>query len=204
MAAAAALLLLAGPASAASVDFAALDKAVAEEVNLARTQPQAYAATLETYRAAFRGKLAPMSGGRWIHTLEGAAAVDEAVTFLEAQTPLAPLSWNGLLAEAAEDHARDQGPRGLVGHEGADGSTPRTRIERYAVWTGVAAEDISYGYGVAREAARQLIIDDGVPDRGHRTNIFDPRLRLVGVACGPHAGYRVMCVLDFAATVRAR
>jgi uncharacterized protein YkwD len=187
------------------VTFADLDKAVAQEVNLARAQPQAYAAMLRTYRASFRGKLAPMAGGKtWLRTQEGTAAVDEAVAFLDAQAPLPPLAWSGLLAEAAEDHVLDQGPRGLVGHMGADGSTPPSRIGRYAVWTGVAAEDISYGSDSARETARQLIIDDGVPDRGHRTNIFDPRVRLIGVACGPHARYRVMCVLDFASSVKPR
>jgi uncharacterized protein YkwD len=202
---AATLTLLAGSASAASVNFADLDKAVAEEVNLARTQPQAYAAMLRTYRAGFRGKLAPMAGGRtWLRTQEGTAAVDEAIAFLQARAPLPALAWSGLLAETAEDHARDQGPRGLLGHVGSDGSTLPARIGRYAVWTGVAAEDISYGYDVARETARQLIIDDGVPDRGHRTNIFNPRVRLIGVACGPHASYRVMCVLDFASSLKPR
>ena len=44
----------------------------------------------------------------------------------------------------------------------------------------------------------QLIIDDGVPDRGHRRILFSPAYTQVGVGCGPHPEWRRMCVLDFA------
>jgi hypothetical protein len=45
---------------------------------------------------------------------------------------------------------------------------------------------------------RQLILDDGVVNRGHRLTIFDPNLQIAGAGCGPHAVYRYMCVIDFA------
>ena len=194
---------VAAPSHAAG-DLDALDNAVAQEVNFARTQPQAYAETLRPYRAAFHGKLIKLPGhAHLIRTDEGAAAVDEAIAFLARQAPLQPLDPNAVLARSAEDHVLDQGPSGQIGHTGADGSILPDRIGRYGAWVGVIAEDIGYGYATGREVVRQLIVDDGVADRGHRVNIFNPRLRLLGVACGPHKVYQTMCVLDFGSNIRA-
>jgi len=66
------------------------------------------------------------------------------------------------------------------------------------------AEDISYGYASPREVVLQLIVDSGVPGRGHRNNIFNPVFRQAGVACGPHRVYGAMCVVDFAGTMLRR
>jgi uncharacterized protein YkwD len=45
----------------------------------------------------------------------------------------------------------------------------------------------------------QLIIDDGVLDRGHRANIFKPEFEVLGVSCGNHERYGTVCVMTFAA-----
>jgi len=102
------------------------------------------------------------------------------------------------LSQAAKDHVADQGPKGLTGHNGTDGSSMSVRINRYGTWGGGASENISYGYNTAREIVLQLLIDDGIESRGHRKNIMNINTRYAGIATGPHSVYRYMCVQDFA------
>ena len=72
-------------------------------------------------------------------------------------------------------------------------------MSRYGSWSERVAENISYGGYSARGVVIQLIVDDGVPGRGHRINLFNPDYRQVGIGCGRHARFHDMCVLDFAA-----
>ena len=59
-------------------------------------------------------------------------------------------------------------------------------------------ENIAYGqYSSARGMVINLIIDDGVQNRGHRKNQFDPTFAKAGVSCGSHPRYETMCVIDF-------
>jgi hypothetical protein len=59
-------------------------------------------------------------------------------------------------------------------------------------------QDPVRGYS-ARELIIRLIIDDGIEDRGHRRNIFNPQYRQAGVSFGDHRSYRTMCVITYAA-----
>ena len=129
-------------------------------------------------------------------------ALEEAIDFLERQQPLAPLEGDRRIAAAAREHSLAQAASGSVGH-GVAGSLGR-RLQRNGVWAGLSAENISYGSGTATGVLRQLIIDSGVPGRGHRRNIFSSSYQLAGVACGPHPEYDVMCVIYFAGALAAR
>jgi uncharacterized protein YkwD len=120
------------------------------------------------------------------------------------QQPLPPLRNDSRLAEAAYDHASTQGPRGQLGHTGPRGETLGQRLQRRGLWAGMSAENISYGYDDPAGVVRQLIVDAGVPNRGHRLNIFSRGYQAAGVGCARHAVYGAMCVIDFAGSIVQR
>ena len=174
-----------------------LERGIVDEMNLARLDPPTYAAFLRALLPTFSGTLMHRPGEPDLQTQEGARAVQEAIAFLERQAPLDSLMLSPGLAAAARDHARDQAG-GATGHAGSDGSDMAARIDRYGRWSGSAAENISYGSDSPRAVVLQLLIDDGVPSRGHRTNIFADRARYAGAGCGPHKIYGTVCVIDYA------
>jgi uncharacterized protein YkwD len=182
----------------------ALEKGILVEMNRARTNPQSYSRSLRQWRQKFRGKKARLAPGFFLQTKEGVSAVDEAINVLQKTNPSGQLRMSLGLSQAARDHVLDQGRRGTIGHTGSNQSSPFDRINRYGRWNRTAGENISYGADTAAAVVRDLIVDDGVPDRGHRANIFRPEYRLAGVACGQHKTYRVMCVISYAAAYREK
>jgi uncharacterized protein YkwD len=176
------------------------ERAVLAELNRARTSPAALAVSLQQERAFYQGNLLVRPGaGEAILTEEGVAPVDEAIAFIGHEGGESPLMAAPLLAAAAADHRADQGDSGMVGHVGGDGSTPADRLRRRggSVYVG---EVIAYGSDDPAGIVRQLIVDDGVADRGHRRLLYDASLRYAGVSCGTHPVYRYMCVVTLGRT----
>ncbi len=72
------------------------------------------------------------------------------------------------------------------------------RIERYGEWEVTIAENIDFGGETAEAVVSDLVIDDGNMNRGHRKNMFNPELKVVGIATGSHAEYKHLAVCVFA------
>lgn len=190
----------AGLVLAAAGDVPALEEQVLDRINHVRQDPGGYAERLRQLRPRFVGKTMYLPGhDRGLVTQEGVAALDEAIAFLERQTPLPPLGRAQLLALAAQDHVATQGVLGTRGHYSPDGSSPGDRVARRGGGR-LVGEEISYGYADAEDVVRQLVIDDGVADRGHRELLFHRELRYAGIGCGSHSRYGHMCVIDMSRT----
>jgi uncharacterized protein YkwD len=182
---------------AANSDEHVSGDAVVQEMNLARQNPQLYATFVEELRSHFNGRYYVLPGGTRVVTKEGTRALDDAIRFLRHARPMQPLAYSEGMSRGAADHCADQAPGGFS-HTGRDGSNPGVRMSRYGAWGLIWGENIAYGKTSARDIVLALIIDDGLPARKHRKNIFNAKFNFCGAAYGPHARYGSVCTTDFA------
>jgi uncharacterized protein YkwD len=186
------------PAAINADHLSPLERGIFQEINLARTRPAEYAGYLEKLKPYFKGKMYQPPGQPALVTEEGTSALEEAISALRGTSPLPPYAISKGMCMGALEHVRDQGPKGLMGHKGSDGSLCEERVGRYGAWQEAIGENLSYGKESARERVLTLLIDDGVANRGHRNRILNRDYKVVGVSCGDHSQLGTMCVITFA------
>jgi len=195
--------LLFGPAAyaqSAPSDWRAVEREIIAEHSRVRQNPQSYIPILEAYLASMDadGNIPGGCGANCtLVTEEGQAAVVEAINFLRSQSPVGPVEYSEAIARVAKSHAQSQRD-GSIGHVDAQGNRSSQRLSQAGIEYSGAGENIDYGSTSAQEVLVSLIVDDGVADRGHRTNIFSPGWTTAGAGCGPHAAIRTVCVVNYA------
>ena len=115
-----------------------IDNDIFELINQLRQAPQLCHSHLKEMLEHFDGNVLSMPGhflctrnGLWrgkemtIKTQEGAAAVLDALEFLEKQQAVRPLIWNSLLTKASRQHVEDIGQKSLVIFDSSDGTTAK-------------------------------------------------------------------------------
>ncbi|MCR5401868.1 MAG: CAP domain-containing protein [Treponema sp.] len=181
-----------------------LEKDIILETNMARSNPKKYCEMYIEPRKKNFDKKIYHEGSRNIKTNEGVSVVKEAVRFLKKQKPVQILNPSFGLTQSARDHAISQSKTKQTGHNGTDGSTPFKRIKRYGSYK-TAGENITYGVNSAWEIVANLIIDDGVKDRGHRKNIFLKDFDCSGLCyVGEHKIYGSECVINYAGNYKEK
>lgn len=181
--------------------YRSLARAVFDETNKMRANPVAFEGVLKDILKRMSGNIYyPLNRDNGIKTNEGPGAVKEAIAVLGKQNSLPVLKWSEELAELAREHVIDTGSRGLTGHNSSTGKAFSERVS--SVMAGdkfvFSSENLAYGYNNARDVVAQLIVDDGVPGRGHRKNMLKEQLNYTGVACGYHRQYGHMCAAIYA------
>lgn len=187
-------------AQSVSSDWLSIEREIIEEHNRIRQNPQSYIPILEDYLASMNseGNIPNGCGDRCtLLTEEGQPAVEEAIAFLRTQPAVDPLEFSANIAQAAKAHATEQ-RNGAVGHVSANGDRVSDRLAKSGVESISVGENIDYGSTSAQEVIVSLIVDDGVPDRGHRISLFRPEWTAAGAGCGPHASIRTVCVVNYA------
>ncbi|CAD8125984.1 unnamed protein product [Paramecium sonneborni] len=174
-----------------------ISKEAFEYLNKVRKDPKIAIPKLQELLQYFKGKTLYKPGEIAIITNEGDSAVNE---FLNNQKSIGELKWSKGLESAARDHVKDIGSKGLIGHNGSDGSSMSDRIERYGEWEMTVSENIIFGQNTGEDVIIQSIIDDGVSSRLRRKNLFKSEFGFVGIYDGQHKINKSVCIFVFAAT----
>lgn len=59
-----------------------------------------------------------------------------------------------------------------------------------SIGKGLMGENLAFGNKSGKEAILSLLIDDGIPNRLHRKNLFSDEFTHTGMAMGSHTAYR--------------
>ncbi|MDH5656286.1 MAG: CAP domain-containing protein [Spirochaetia bacterium] len=175
-----------------------IEREIVKQINLARMEPHTFIKEIEKLRPHYKGKILEIPGEYSVQTIEGAAALNEAILHLKKSRRTFILTVSKGLEKSARDHVQDQVNNPNMSHDGTDGSTPFTRISRYGKIKGDYGENIGYGALTARGMVALFILSDGQPDRILRKNLFNRKYKKMGIACGEHKHYKYYCVVDFA------
>lgn len=112
---------------------------------------------------------------------------------LKETKPMDVLQPSKELFDVAKLHAIKFGKAGKIGH---DNFAERTKSLK-PIFGSMVAENCDYGSERALDIVMSLLIDEGIPDFGHRKNILDPNYKFIGVSIQPHKKHGVNCVMDF-------
>jgi uncharacterized protein YkwD len=92
--------------------------------------------------------------------------------------PVAPLTWNDILASAALSHSQDMNTTGQFSHNSSDRTSFSARITAagYTNWSALG-ENIAYG-----QTTEQQVFDGWIQSEGHCKNIMNSSFKEMGAA----------------------
>jgi|GEM_PF-84592 len=102
------------------------------------------------------------------------------------------------LYNVARSHAIQSGKSGYAGHKGFN-KRYKSLLEKYRT----VGENCDYGNHSPLQIVMLLLIDEGIPDLGHRTNMLDENFNSIGVSIKPHKKYDYNCVMSFGTLTRS-
>lgn len=168
------------------------ERALLDEIALARRSPSAYADVIERARI---GKYNPTdnsltTGGSIFDTIEGEAGAREAIGALRAMGGVSLPELNvpeGIMRTVREAvEVNGSRPNGL------------TLLDKHGTISGSVKQSTVLGMDVAADIVMFMLIDDGSKERTKRQTLLDPTLRHIGISISSHPEFESLAVLLFA------
>lgn len=145
------------------------EKAMIEEINLMRSNPKGYIPYIEAYVEEFK-----KAGWDALTTQDEVNTAKEVIAELKKLEPLSTLRPHQGLYDVATLHGKDLKQMGKIQHKGSDGSMPYNRVVN-ATELSDGNENIVGGATFVRESVITLLVDSGIPGRGHRKTLLEPK-----------------------------
>jgi uncharacterized protein YkwD len=158
------VLALTAPAcggSDADGDLTAEEAAVLEYTNYARTDPQGFAV-------------------EFLAELEASGQDNGAYADLMARSPVPAVTIHAGLTRVAREHSRDMAESCGLQHDSCDGTTWDARL-RSVYPGGSLGENAAMGYPTGLSVVIAWIVDQGVPNLGHRQNLLGADWEHLGI-----------------------
>jgi hypothetical protein len=194
--------------------LSAQEKALIFEYNKVRSDPERYAREqLIPKKKIYSGNNITIAG-KWVRkTVEGIKCLESCIENVMYHAKTGPYSilypMDGFI-EVARLHAEDQSKNGGIGHVGSDGRSEGTRIlsitEQIPFEDYQARENIDYGpwENFPSWTLFVLLLDDGIPTRTHRSNIFLWKANQIGVAIRPHPNKTLVSIQEIGLGMRKK
>ena len=146
------------------------ERVMLDEINSVRTNPKAYVPHIERYIQTINMD-ADFSAA---YKQKESHAARELIAELNRMSPLPALAPHLELYNVAVRHGNDIQRQSILNHVGSDGSQIWDRLENVPSIMG-GAENLVAGAHSERESLIVLLVDSGIPNRGHRRNLLNPR-----------------------------
>jgi len=142
------------------------ERIMMDEVNLMRSNPKAYIPYVQEYLENYKN-----AGWDEDSVAEEERVGKELIHELERLGPLSRLTPDPKLYRVASAHGVDMKRMGSVTHTGSDGSSPFGRIKKGTNLQSGNENLVGGGLDV-RESVIMLLVDSGIPGRGHRRTLL--------------------------------
>ena len=146
------------------------EMSMVNEINLIRSNPAGYIMHIEKYITDLQKETGNQTA---------IAAARELISELFRLPNLSPLQPMECIYTAAKKNGADQIKRGIADHQSPDGSMPWDRILRECPSLNDGNENLVGGPSDIRTAVITLLVDDGIPSRGHRRTVLQANWKYI-------------------------
>lgn len=147
-----------------------------DEINIMRKDPKGYVKHVEEYINQVKND--DMLDAAY--KSEEIATAKELIQELKNLNPLPILESHQGLHRVGITHGKDVQKQGMIGHKGSDGSWPWDRVKRDTELSD-GNENLVAGGNTVKESLMILLVDSGIPGRGHRKTLLEPKWTYCGV-----------------------